>query len=172
MKAADKLSEPGFGNVMLNGLHEIELPEPPSYRPQTIGWAILLAIALVAIVILGSLCYRNWQANRYRREALHRLAELEQAAMKIETRSSALVELPLLLRQTALSAFPREEIVQLSGESWLKFLDQSYGGSAFTQGTGQLIAQLAYQPPLALDRIPNETVINLIGLVRTWIERI
>lgn len=167
----DKLSEPSFGNVLLNGLHEIEIPEPPSYRPQTSGWLILLVAGLLAIALLSYRYYRQWQANRYRREALERLTAIENAIASTEQRPDALAQLPVLIKQTALSAFPREEVAQLSGESWLRFLDRSYGGQAFTQGTGRVLLQIAYQPPSTLAQISEKTSTDLIALVRQWITR-
>ncbi|MBV8884718.1 MAG: DUF4381 domain-containing protein [Chroococcidiopsidaceae cyanobacterium CP_BM_RX_35] len=165
----DELFGPGSGNVLLNGLHEIELPEPPSYRPQTLGWLILLLIGLVAIVVWGYRQYRQWQANRYRRDALKRLIEIEQAIATSEPRSHALAQIPVLIKQSALSAFPRETVAQLSGESWLNFLDLSYGGQAFTQGAGRVLLQIAYQPPSVLEKISAETTADLIAVVRQWI---
>src|SRR5262245_3171457 len=42
--------------------------------------------------------------------------------------------LALLVRRTALAAFPRQEVASLAGPAWLAFLDRSYGGHEFSQG--------------------------------------
>ena len=171
MKAADTLKDPGFGSYMLNGLREISLPEPPTYFPQTIGWAILAAIILIFLVVWTIQFYRHWQKNRYRRAALKRHQKLAEAAKKPQTKANALKELPLLLKQTALAIYPREQVAQLSGEKWLDFLDSTYQGTLFTHDQGQLLTQLAYQPAESVNQLSPETVIDLINLTHNWIAK-
>ena len=167
MNAAERLADPDFGNYMVHGLREIALPEPPSYRPQTIGWAILAGLALLGLLIWGIQRYRRWRRDRYRRAALQRLAALEKLAPVDQ--ATALTQLPLLLKQTALAAYPREQVAQLSGKTWLTFLDGTYPGQSFTQGSGCLLAQLPYQPPAHLRQLPAANVTALIAAARTWI---
>ena len=169
MNASERLADPSFGNYMLNGLREISLPEPPSYLPQTIGWAILGGIMLVALMLWGIILYQSWRRNRYRRLALLRLQELEQGAYQADTQATTLKELPILLKQTALAAYPRKQVASLSSDRWLTFLDNTYNGQGFTQGEGHLLAEIAYQPAEAIAQLPSEKVSNLISLVRNWI---
>lgn len=165
----NELFDANFGNGKLKGIQEITLPEPISYVPHTIGWLILLIVIVIVALVLGYKRYRYWQANRYRTFALERLAEIEQAVQVPETRLRSLIVLPVLIKQTALQAFPRDEIAQLSGNQWLGFLDRSCGTQEFTQGAGQLLPQLAYQSTLALANLSEQRVNNLIGLIRQWI---
>jgi hypothetical protein len=169
MNAAEKLADPGFGNYMLNGLQEITLPEPPSYRPQTIGWAIFGGVVLLGLILWGIQQYRRWHRNRYRRAALHRLNELEQLTQQSTTRVAALRELSELLKRTALAAYPRQQVAALHGDDWLAFLDRTYNGNGFVQGDGWMLAQLPYQPPETLAQLPRETVVGLFSSVRGWI---
>jgi hypothetical protein len=169
MNASERLADPEFGSYMLNGLREITLPPPPSYRPQTIGWAILGGIALIALTLWSIQQYRRWHRNRYRRAALHRLTELEQLAQQSTTRVAALRELSELLKRTALAAYPREQVAPLYGDDWLTFLDRTYNGNGFAQGDGRLLAQLAYQPSESLERLPADIIVGLFGNVRRWI---
>jgi hypothetical protein len=169
MRFAERIADPGFGNAMLNGLQEITLPEPPSYRPRTIGWAILLAIALVALLIWGLRFYQTWRRNRYRRLALKRLTELGQAVQVPDSRIDALKELPVLVKQTALAGYPRDQVAQLTGDRWLAFLDRTYQGQAFTQGMGRLLSSLAYQPTESWHSLSAHEVDGLIALIRDWI---
>jgi hypothetical protein len=169
MNASERLADPEFGSYMLNGLREITLPPPPSYRPQTIGWAILGGIALIALALWSIQQYRRWHRNRYRRAALHRLTELEQLAQQSTTRVAALQELSELLKRTALAAYPREQVAPLYGDDWLAFLDSTCSGNGFVQGDGRLLAQLAYQPLESLERLPSDAIVGLFGNVRRWI---
>ncbi|NIM02313.1 MAG: DUF4381 family protein, partial [Acidobacteria bacterium] len=44
------------------------------------------------------------------------------------SRDDAIAALPVLVKETALTYRPRSEVAALSGDSWLRFLDESYGG--------------------------------------------
>jgi hypothetical protein len=53
----------------LDNLHDFYQPPPPSWRPQTIGWFVVFAIAALLVLWLVVHLFRRWRANRYRREA-------------------------------------------------------------------------------------------------------
>jgi hypothetical protein len=89
----------------------------------------------------------RWQRNRYRREALAALARIE-AAIETGTaggiaRNETLPALAELLKRTALTACPREQVAALTGPAWFAFLDQT-GGTAFSDGLGAALAQGTY----------------------------
>jgi len=72
--------------------------------------------------------------------------------------------LALLVRRTALAAFPREEIAALTGPTWLAFLDRHYGGREFSRGVGRALSLSPYEPQQS-----NADTRPLIDLVRRWI---
>ncbi len=121
----------------LAGLVDIPLPPEVSLWPQT--WPLRIAIVVLAVALIGALWWlaRRWWANRYRRAAL---AELD--ALPAPTQGA----LALLVRRTALSAFPRADVAALSDMAWLAFLDRTYGGTGFTQGPGRALAAGPYEP--------------------------
>ena len=65
-------------------------------------------------------------------------------------------------------------MASLSGDAWLRFLDESYGGKGFTQGPGRLLPTLAYSPLSNLEQLvethPSE-MNGLIQLIREWIQQ-
>ncbi|MBI3908145.1 MULTISPECIES: DUF4381 domain-containing protein [unclassified Pseudomonas] len=83
----------------IDQLKEMALPAPVSYAPQTWGWWALLALLIVTLLVMGARRYWQWRRDRYRREALVRLEELQQRSNDL----SALRELPELLKRVALS---------------------------------------------------------------------
>jgi len=83
----------------ISQLKELSLPAPVSYAPQTWGWWLLLAILVVLALVVGARSYRQWRRDRYRREALVRLAQLRGRSDDL----NALRELPELLKRVALS---------------------------------------------------------------------
>jgi hypothetical protein len=146
------------------GLVDFPLPREVSLWPQT--WEARIAIALLFAVVIAATwrLMRYRRANRYRREAL---AELDQVGYQgSSARAELLTRLTLLVRRTALAAFPREQVASLVGPAWLAFLDRSYGGQEFSQGVGRLLVSGPYQqiPPDAAE------LQSLSGLVRRWIK--
>lgn len=145
----------------LAGLIDIPLPQEVSLWPQTwplrIAIALIVAGALIAIWRLG----RRFYTNRYRREALRELDAMpgncaaDQIAMSLS----------VLVRRTALGAFPRESVAPLAGPAWLAFLDRSYGGKEFSEGAGSLLVSAPYQRA----PISREQTDELTRLVRRWI---
>ena len=95
---------------LLDRMHELVLPEPVSWIPQTPGWWVLLAW-LLAMAAFGAWqigAYRH--RNRYRREALRRLAMIESQAGR---RPGTAAQIAGLLKRTALVAYPRRQVANL-----------------------------------------------------------
>ncbi len=155
----------------LAGLKEIALPEPLSYIPQTVAWYILFGLVLMATIWLALRWYRRWAANRYRKAALQRLAEIELNLSDSDSRATSISALPVLVKQTTLAFAARDRVAGLSGKVWLAFLDSTYIGRAFTEGPGKLLPELSYWPIPKLARVPDEELQALIGLIRKWIRR-
>jgi len=139
--------------------------------PQTIGWYVVFGLILfvTGYWVYGRL--QRFQKNRYRRLALAELAVIEGELQQPEKCAEALVEIPVLLKWTALAAFPRSEVAGLSGERWLAFLDKTMGGKDFTEGGGRLLSELAYAPAPGIAELSDERIRNLLQLTRRWIER-
>jgi Ca-activated chloride channel family protein len=146
------------------GLIDIPLPHPMSLWPQT--WPAQIAIGVLltaAVVALGQLA-RHRRANRYRREALAELTRIAHTSADMGSRQIA-AQLALLLRRTALAAFPREQIAPLAGDTWLAFLDRTGDSTEFSQGCGRWFASAAYAPTP-----PGESQLAaLVDLTRRWI---
>ena len=160
-----------ISNSGLEKLHEIFLPEPVSWLPQTVGWYTIFGLILFVAGwwVYGRL--RRFRKNRYRRLALAELAFIERNLRQPEKRAKALAEIPVLLKGTALSAFPRRDVAGLSGETWLLFLDKTMGGKNFTEGEGRLLPELAYAPVQRTAQFSDESVSKLLQLIRRWIKR-
>ncbi len=155
----------------LRGLHEILVPDPVRWLPQTVGWYALLGLVLLALAWWGYGRLRHFTANRYRRLALTELAALEQELQARGQRLQVLRKIPVLLKRTALSAFPRIEVAGLSGERWLSFLDHTTGGKDFAEGPGRLLRDLAYLPVSRVEALSEEGVATVFRVARLWVEQ-
>jgi Domain of unknown function (DUF4381) len=147
----------------LAGLIDIPLPQEVSLLPQT--WPLRVAIVLIVGLVVWAIWrfVNRYLANRYRREALSELSRMRQASDAAPDRLAA--QLSLLVRRTALGAFPRETIAPLTGTAWLAFLDRSYGGDEFSGGVGRWLVSAPYQ-----QTAPGRDELNALrGLVDRWI---
>ncbi|MHC2333585.1 DUF4381 domain-containing protein [Bradyrhizobium sp. USDA 4454] len=145
------------------GLIDIPLPPPVSLLPATWAARIVIVLVAAAIVVAAWRLLRHFRANRYRRMALAELDRLLQMPGAVQDGMAA--SLALLVRRTALDAFPRETIAPLAGARWLAFLDRSYGGDEFSQGAGRLLAAAPYGRMTA----DAGELKSLQDLVRRWI---
>ncbi|MBR0692279.1 DUF4381 domain-containing protein [Bradyrhizobium lablabi] len=145
------------------GLIDIPLPRPVSLLPET--WASRIALVLLVVGAAFAIWHgvRRFRANRYRRAALAELDRIERTPGIASDQRAA--QLSLLVRRTALEAFPRETVAPLAGAGWLSFLDRSYGGHEFSEGVGRVLANAPYRRA-ALDA---DELRPLEQLIRRWI---
>ncbi|KAB0495109.1 DUF4381 domain-containing protein [Pseudomonas vancouverensis] len=182
----------------IDQLKEMALPTPVSYAPQTWGWWALLAIFVLAVLLVSARRYWQWRRDRYRREALARLAELQQRSNDL----NALRELPELLKRVALSmppsssvgasllamapvqstsnlkvttssrasSPPQESPAALGTADWQAYL-QRHSKQPLPADFSQQLALLAYAPDATLRDLPNEQRQALFNTCKTWVER-
>lgn len=180
----------------IDQLKEIALPPPVSYAPQTWGWWVLLGLLVMTAFIIAARRYWQWRRDRYRREALLRLAQLQKRSDDLY----ALRELPELLKRTALSMpatqpvgtsllamasrhltlkAPGTPISQTSSlppspaalgkDDWQAFL-QGHCKQPLPADFSQQLSLLAYAPDAALRALPNAQRQQLFDTCRHWVE--
>jgi hypothetical protein len=153
----------------LKSLRELPLPEAVSYAPQTIGWAVL-AVVLVAAALLGAwAAWRRHRAQRYRREALLELTEIEGRLSHTEQRAAALAAIAKLLKRTSLAAAPRARVASLTGDAWLDFLRLTRGH--FDERSARLLSLASYAPADHLAAISEHEAAALVKQSRDWIRQ-
>ncbi|WP_299022319.1 DUF4381 domain-containing protein [uncultured Photobacterium sp.] len=97
-------------------LADVHLPNIPGYWPLTWGWWLCIAAILIVISVAFFLIRKHLMKQRARKEALQQLKHFNNPEQ--------LGNINLLLRQTAMSYYPRQQVASLTGEQWLSFLDQ------------------------------------------------
>ena len=147
-----------FGNYILGDFVEVVSPVSVSWLPQTTGWACLGALLGSLLLYRGAKRLRRWHHNRYRREAIDRLVHASGEDFSIVT-------LNKLLKLTALSAFPREQVARLSGEEWVSFLNRQCDPPPFSAALGKIIAEGAYRQ----SRLTHSTREELEAAALSWI---
>ncbi len=136
-----EVSDPGS----LTLLHDIVLPDVVSWWPPAPGWYVFTTFLLLATATGAWLGWRRRQARRYRRQALKELRALREAN---DNPGSTASNILILLKRTALAAYPRAQVADLSGQQWWAFLDRTSTGNAFSSDFGPLATDLAYRAAL------------------------
>ncbi|WP_439133440.1 DUF4381 domain-containing protein [Pseudomaricurvus sp.] len=157
----------------LDQLHDIITAAPAPWWPPAPGWLWLLAI--VTILLIGGCIWGiiHYQQNRYRREALAELAQLESNAAHSQYQHSqhqhtTLCGMSTLLKRTAVTAFPRPEVATLTGPAWFAFLD-STGNTRFSEGLGNKLESVIYQ--ITDQPLQASEITALIAEIRIWIRQ-
>ncbi|MCF6323885.1 MAG: DUF4381 domain-containing protein [Gammaproteobacteria bacterium] len=152
-------------------LRDIHLPAAISWWPPAPGWWMLLVLVLVAVLLVWW-WQRRKAALRVRIAALAEWGVLMEAFQREQNVNQLVQGLSVLLRRVSLSYYPREEVAGLSGEAWLRYLDDAHSLSqpnGFSEGVGRLLLVGPYQQQidgdaLALHALCGEWLVRLPGL--------
>ncbi|VAW45157.1 hypothetical protein MNBD_GAMMA04-2209 [hydrothermal vent metagenome] len=142
---------------LLNQLQDIQLPDPIGWWPLSYTWWLL--IFMVGMLLVGFIWYYFDQKKRnaYRAEALAYLHALESSP---NNPYQQLLEVNRLLKQVALTCYPRIDVAPLNDQAWLDFLAKT--AAHIKQPEQALtILQRAYQPP---SQTPEQKQADLYAL--------
>jgi hypothetical protein len=153
----------------LAGLADIAVPDPVSWYPQAWGWWVLAGGLFLVALVLALRRARRFAADRYRREALRECAALDARLDSESRRAAALVELAVLLKRTALSAWPRAKVASLSGRTWIDFLRRHGGRASVDERMARLLDDAEYRPSSLASLSPQDAH-ACARAVRDWIE--
>jgi hypothetical protein len=147
-------------------LRDIHVPPAPPFWPLAPGWWIVGAIVFALLAWTAVLLWKRERVRRRRRRVIDALTVLERT-LATERSAEGLARISVLLRRLALTRFPRDKVAALSGDAWLRFLDESGGNGRFSDGPGRVLADGPYRRTLASDL----DIAALGALVREWVDR-
>jgi hypothetical protein len=163
-----------LGFTYLNGVQEIpqngiELeppyePDPVVFSYNTPAWYIL---GICVAIIFGWILFRQYtkyKKNRYRREAIKALGEME-SALEDTSPNTVLNSLRILLKQVAIYAFGRTEVAPLYGKAWLSYLDSTARDISFSAYEDLLVPSSATTQEYSEKRIKEA-----LALSKKWIK--
>ncbi|MCW8332623.1 DUF4381 domain-containing protein [Vibrio paucivorans] len=148
-----------WGNESLEGLVEVASIPEVSWLPSSIGWQVLVALGGAWLLVQVLNAAAVYHSNRYRRQASKKLGLLRD--------NGQIAEMPALLRETALHAFPRTAIAPLTGQHWERWLDNHCPDSGFTAQSKSLLSQAAYHSSV----MDDDKVNTLYASIQLWIAR-
>ncbi len=153
----------------LQNLNDIVLPATVNWWPVAVGWYFLSGLALIAVVWFGYLSLRRWSDNRYRRVALRELQTLAERMQAGDERDASLRQLPVLLKRTALAAYPRKQVASLTGKDWFQFLNSTAGSQLFTGPAASTLSKVSYSSG-RLDDVDEQATAALLHAGRQWLK--
>lgn len=128
---------------MILALRDIHLPDPIPFIwwPLAPGiWCLVFLLLFSIVIVFAWIRYRRYMAPLYHaQKEWHHLQETPQL-----NEVEKLQRLSILLRRTALTLYPRDEVAGLYGEKWLQFLEKPMKNHSFTQGPGRILAEGPY----------------------------
>jgi len=144
---------------LLNLMHDLVMPEPVAWLPETPGWWIVFGWLFAVALLAAWQGVKRRRRNRYRRDAL---AELKAIAARRELGPAESAQhIAALVKRTALAAYPREEVAALYGTDWAQFLKQSAGNDRQIADAADMLAAAAYHP--------DADGSGVVGPARRWI---
>ena len=128
-------------------LRDLHLPEPISWWPLAPGWWLIIALLAAAAGWLLLAAWRRYQMNAPRRYAMRTLAAVEAEYLSHRNPIRLGKQVSELLRRGMLAYAPRDEVAGLTGEAWLKWLDEGMPVPYFHTEGGKSLLSLPYRDP-------------------------
>ena len=149
-------------------LHDIVVPAPVApWWPLAPGWYLLAGVLMLLAGWGLSRMLRRRRARRYRVEALAELHALRRRS--VEPRD-AVAGILVLLKRTALAAYPRVQVASLNGAAWWRFLDMTGGKGGFADGLGDMAEQIVYAQQ-GVDETSKRDLKRLYRAAEQWVRR-
>lgn len=125
-------------------LKDIHLPEAVGGWPPAIGWWLLPILIIFFTALLWWFYKKVTEKSALKSGKIF----LEQIKLAQGSDLQKLRELSSWLRRVSMSVSGREAVAGLTGEKWLKKLDESVEGSPFNEGIGRCLAEAHYRKKL------------------------
>lgn len=140
----------------LDQLADIHLPDTVSWWPLAPGWWGLLTLLVIALIAIF-LWRRRAKKNTYRKLAQQALDAIYANYQSSQNAAAFLHETSVLLRRTALTAYPKTFNASIKGQAWLDWLDSVCPNKnpdparQFNSECGQQLLTASYQKNPSVD---------------------
>ena len=155
-------------------LRDIHLPEPVSWWPLAPGWWILLGLIVLTVVTAYLYIYFK-RRGELSRQAMAELTNIVNHYQQHRDPARMVSAISALLRRVTVTLYPQHNVAGLTGEQWLRFLDDiapkknSGEAARFNSELGQYLITLPY---CAKPRVDQQRVKELVLLCRSWLQQV
>lgn len=159
---------PDIANIPLRDIH---LPETVSWWPLAPGWWITLGLFLLAASVVYVLKFMK-ERKQMEKQVMDEFERLVDTYKSDKDINGLLGGVSQLLRRVSLTKYTNENIAGLTGEDWLRFLDDTLMNSKnkpplnFRGNLGELLISGQYQKTRAIDETKLD---QLLILSKAWL---
>ena len=146
-------------------LRDIHLPDAISWWPPAIGWWLLLAIVITAIIFIPKL-YRRITYTPLNKVVNNTFENIVAEYKENNNDKNLVTETSRFLRQTAMSYCGRDKVAQLTGEKWVQTLNNITEKDYFDEKIKQALVKAPYQKDISIDTE------QLINTVQNWLGKL
>ena len=150
----------------LDRLQDIVRLEPVSWWPPAQVWLFVIAIGAIWTLYAILLATYRWLQNAYRRQAERELLAIDLSADGHDLQSLTL-QVARTLKRVALVAYPREKVASLSGDAWLRFLNDTCEGVDFLRDPVALLGNATHDS--RMQPVNDEEFLEILMSARIWI---
>lgn len=151
-------------------LHPAISPEKVEFEILTIGWYVVFAILILALLITVSVFVMRWINNKYRRQAIQILfSQIKPLLHNVEQRALAFSQLSVLLKQVAVKSYANEELAGMYGGSWVEFLNSTCSKVNFSGFESFSFAESQYKTSEQLKNANPKELDQLCFMAKKWI---
>lgn len=148
-----------IAEASLDNMHDIILPDAVGFFPLAPGWYIVLALVVALLFHFAVKTYKHYKRSLYRREALKEFHSYKEKDIK------SAIALILLAKRVGMSAYGRENIANLSEDSWWDFMQQHSKSKVSTEERKN-ISKLLYDDTYEMQSREYDTIKQFVLL---WI---
>jgi hypothetical protein len=130
------------------------------------GWYVLGALVMLLLMWAAGWAWRSYERNRYRRQALKKLAESQQHYAAAGMEGNMLYETNMLLKRIAMARYGRNETAGLKEKEWIEFLNNSSGDELFDETDNKLLQDL-----YSGRKHEHHAIADFVQKARTWIRK-
>lgn len=137
-----------------------------SWWPPAPGWWILAFLLVVTCFWVSQYFHRQKRRMRWVVAAESELAQLErQFASQAIDAQTAVSQLSVLMRRSAIAAMGRQSVARATDEQWIVLIAKIGNG----QGLGRHAAETIAQAPFQAQPLPREQVEHLLSASKKWL---
>ena len=145
-------------------LSPVITPDAPTWWPLAWGWCAVIITFIILIAFVFYIAKRRKNNQQPKQEALSYFTN-SQSSDRLSPS-----EAQRILRQAALSYFPREKVAGLAGDDWLKFLDTQLKKPLFVEKQAQW-RQSLYQDTTSMNDEQRQSQQQLVDDCETWLRK-
>ena len=145
-------------------LSPVITPDAPTWWPLAWGWWAVIVTAIILIALVFYIAKRRKNNQQPKQEALSYFTT-NQSSDRLSPS-----EAQRILRQAALSYFPRKKVAGLAGDNWLKFLDAQLKKPLFVEKQAQW-QQSLYQDTTSMNDEQRQSQQQLVDDCETWLRK-